>query len=609
MSLTTNTVADTRRTTTASAAAGRRFEIILIRPSHYDDDGYVIQWLRSLVPSNSLAVLNGLAVDAAERRVLGSDVDIQVTSIDEANTRIRPAALIKRIRSAGAGGFLGLVGVQSNQFPRALDIARPFREAGIPVVVGGFHVSGSLAMHPGVDASLQRALAMGITLYAGESEGRIDEIIVSAANGTLKPIYDYLADLPGLDGGPVPHLPIGTAKRTVGATLSFDAGRGCPFQCSFCTIINVQGRKSRRRTCDDIDKLIRRGLAEGIDRYFITDDNFARNKDWEPILDRLIKIRNEPGNRDITYWIQVDTQSHRIPRFLSKAGQAHIINAFIGLENINPDNLRAANKRHNKISEYREMLLACKRNGLMTWAGYIIGFPGDTRESVLRDIETIKRELPVDLLEFLLLTPLPGSIDHQRLVKAGVPMDDDLNKYDLNHVVTDHPRMSKAEWEETYRLAWRSYYTKEHAETVMWRAAAKGVHPNRLYVPLAYFHHAVAVEGVHPLEGGILRRKVRRDRRPGLPLENPILFHARHWLGLIVANAAFGVSFLRMMWAGRRIMRHPRLFDYMDEALTPVDESPDADRNAVEQFGAGPAEVTHADDYEAMAGASPISPV
>jgi radical SAM superfamily enzyme YgiQ (UPF0313 family) len=595
MSLMTNIAADTRQ----------RFEIFLIRPSHYDDDGYVIQWWRSLMPSNSLATMNGLVVDAAERHVLGPDVDIRVTSIDEANTRIKPAALIERIKSAGAGGFLGLVGVQSNQFPRALDIARPFRDAGIPVVIGGFHVSGSLAMVPEVDASLQRALAMGISLYAGETEGRIDEIIVAAANGTLEPIYNYLADLPGLDGGPIPHLPAGTAKRTLGGISSFDAGRGCPFQCSFCTIINVQGRKSRRRTCDDIEQLVRRGLAEGIDRYFITDDNFARNKDWEPILDRLIEIRKEPGNREITYWIQVDTQSHRLPGFLSKAGEAHVINAFIGLENINPDNLQAANKRQNKISDYRELLLACKRNGLMTWAGYIIGFPGDTKESVLRDIETLKRELPVDLLEFNFLTPLPGSVDHQRLVKAGVPMDEDLNKYDLDHAVTDHPRMSRAEWEETYRLAWTTYYTNEHTERIMRRGAAKGIHPNRLFAPLAFFQHAVSVEGVHPIECGLFRRKSRRDRRPGLPLENPILFYARHWRQLIVSNARFGFTVLRLLWTARRIMRHPRLFDYMDESLAPIHESPDARRKTVEQVATDPVEVMHTDDHEPMASVSP----
>ena len=121
---------------TVTGSPRRNFEILLIRPSHYDDDGYVIQWWRSLMPSNSLATMNGLATDAADRRVLGPDVDIHVTTIDEANTRIKPAALIERIKTAGAGGFLGLVGLQSNQYPRALDIARPFRDAGIPAVLG-----------------------------------------------------------------------------------------------------------------------------------------------------------------------------------------------------------------------------------------------------------------------------------------------------------------------------------------------------------------------------------------------------------------------------------------------------------------------------------------
>ena len=70
--------------------AQRRFQLILIKPSHYDDDGYVIQWFRSIMPSNSLAAIYGLAMDAADRRVLGLDVSIDVTPIDETNTRIKP---------------------------------------------------------------------------------------------------------------------------------------------------------------------------------------------------------------------------------------------------------------------------------------------------------------------------------------------------------------------------------------------------------------------------------------------------------------------------------------------------------------------------------------
>src|SRR5262245_37378279 len=111
----------------AAGTGGRRvFELILIKPSHYDDDGYVIQWLRSAIPSNTLAVLYGLARDCAERRILGPHVEIAITAIDETNTRVRPDAIIRRIRGAGAG-MVALVGVQSNQFPRAVDIARPLR--------------------------------------------------------------------------------------------------------------------------------------------------------------------------------------------------------------------------------------------------------------------------------------------------------------------------------------------------------------------------------------------------------------------------------------------------------------------------------------------------
>jgi len=96
----------------------RRFCLVLVKPSHYDDDGYVIQWYRSAIPSNSLAALYGLARDCAERRCLGEDTDIEVHAWDETNTRIRPKRIAKLIEGADAG-MVALVGVQSNQFPRA----------------------------------------------------------------------------------------------------------------------------------------------------------------------------------------------------------------------------------------------------------------------------------------------------------------------------------------------------------------------------------------------------------------------------------------------------------------------------------------------------------
>ena len=141
--------------------------------------------------------------------------------------------------------------------------------------------------------------------------------------------------------------------------------------------------------------------------------------------------------------IQVDTQSHRIPRFIDKAGRAGVTRAFLGMENINPDSLKGAGKGQNKITDYRAMLQAWHQAGVLTYAGYILGFPDDTPSSIRRDIAIIQNELPVDILEFFILTPLPGSKDHQRLVEAGTPLDPDMNNYDTQHVTMDHPRMTQ----------------------------------------------------------------------------------------------------------------------------------------------------------------------
>ena len=391
-----------------------RFSLYLVKPSHYDDDGYVIQWLRSAIPSNSLAVMYGLAEDCRDRGALGEDVAFEIHALDETNTRVRPERIAAEIAEDGGRGLVCLVGVQSNQFPRALDIARRLRAAGAQVAIGGFHVSGCLAMLPDMPADLREAQALGISLFAGEAEGRLDVVLRDAFEDKLKPLYNFMHDLPAVEGAPIPILSPSLVKRTAGLVTSFDAGRGCPFQCSFCTIINVQGRKSRYRSADDVERIVRANLANGVTHFFITDDNLARNKNWEPIFDRLIAMRTR-DRLSFHFVIQVDTLVHRVPRFIEKAAAAGVRRVFLGLESINPESLASAKKKQNRIAEYRAMLLEWKMAGCFTYAGYILGFPTDTPDTIVRDIKIIQRELPLDLLEFFCLTPLPGSEDHQRL--------------------------------------------------------------------------------------------------------------------------------------------------------------------------------------------------
>lgn len=554
-----------------NAKATERFHLVLIKPSHYDDDGYVIQWLRSAIPSNTLACLNGLALECNQRRVLGDNVDIVVSASDEMNTRIRVNRIIRQLR--GKRALVGLVGVQSNQFPRAMDIARPFRQAGIPVCIGGFHVSGCLAMLPEIPPELTEAMDLGISLFAGEAEGRLEELLSDAWQGKLKPLYNYMSELPALEGTPIPLLPAARIRRTGGSMTSFDAGRGCPFQCSFCTIINVQGRKSRHRSADDVERIVRSNLAQGINRFFITDDNFARNREWERIFDRLIAMR-EDEHLNIKFVIQVDTMCHRLPRFIEKARRAGVARVFIGLETIRTDSLVGARKKQNKIGEYRRMLQEWKRAGVTVFAGYIVGFGNDTRESVLRDIEIIQRELPIDLLEPHCLTPLPGSEDHLKLYKAGAPLDPDLNKYDIEHVTTEHPLMSAAEWEQLYQDSWAFYYSPAHMKTVLRRAAATpGMSAGNMLFLLLWFYACIILEKVDPLQGGYFRRKYRRDRRPTLPRENPFVFYPRFVAELIAKHIRLASMTWELYRLRRELKRDPDARNYTDAALTPDSET------------------------------------
>jgi len=560
----------------------KKFFVEIVKPSHYDDDGYVIQWVRAFVPSNSLACLYALARDVSDRRALGDDVQIVLNAYDEVHTVIPTRNIIRRIRAHGGRGVVLLAGVQSNQFPRASDLAREFRAAGIPVAIGGFHVSGCLAMLSELPEEIRLLQAMGVTLFAGEAEGRMEGLLRDAYRGTMQPVYNYLGDLPELQGQVTPFLPREVARRYM-FFAPFDCGRGCPFGCSFCTIINVQGHRSRCRSADDVERIVRAALAQGMRRFFITDDNLARNKNWEAIFDRLIEIREREGVR-LKLAMQVDAMSYKIPGFIDKATLAGCNRVFIGLESINPENLAAANKPQNRVSDYRTMLQAWRSRRAVVYAGYIIGMPGDTPDSIQRDIRTIQEELPVDILHFSILTPLPGSADHKRLYESGAWLDPDLNKYDLEHVTSRHGKMTARQWQDMYDQAWRLYYSWEHVETLLRRARAGGAGTRHVAHAILSYYASYQFEHMHPMQCGLGRRKVRATRRPGLPQENLLAFHFRRAWDLFSTYVGLGRYYLKLDRIRKGIEQDRHGAEYTDLALTPAapPEQASVSRSAVD---------------------------
>lgn len=550
-----------------------RFPIVLIKPSHYDDDGYVIQWYRSAMPSNSLAAITSLVEDCRQRKVLGEQVAIEIRSMDEDDTRIRTQRLARELKDGR--GLVILVGVQSNQFPRAMDIALPLRVAGVHVCMGGLHVSGNLATSGGVTPELQEAMNLGISLFAGEAGGgRLDQVLRDAWSGQLKSLYNYLNDAPSQEAAPA--LAAKTIRGKIGRHSSFDAERGSRTQCSFYTIIHAEGQKSQQRTVDEVEQIIRENLQQDAGRFFITDDNFSRNPDWEEILDRLIAMR-EQEQLNIQVMLQVDAMCHRLPGFIEKAGRAGVRRVFIELDSIRPESIPAAEKKQNKIADYRKMLLAWKRAGAIVFAGYTIGLPGEKPASVLQDIRMMQKELAIDLLEPHCLTALPGSEDHQKLHEAGTFLDPDLNKYDLDHVTTQHSTMTVQEWTQLYHDTWKEFYTPEHMETVLRRAAATGIPLDNMMALLLWFHFCIVYEKIDPLQGGYLRRKHRADRRPTLPKENWLRFWTGYGSDLAYKHWKMARLYLHFRMFVKRLKRDGDAKKYKDLALTPEPES-DTDR-------------------------------
>ncbi|MHB9029256.1 MAG: B12-binding domain-containing radical SAM protein, partial [Candidatus Latescibacterota bacterium] len=319
--------------------------VSLIQPSRYDDDGYVIRYFKGVLPSNTLACLRSLTLEFADRWEKDKNVSLTVEAYDEVVERIPIGSLARRNRG-NTRVVAALVGVQSNQFARASDLAKQLTASGIKTLIGGFHVSGVIAMLGEPTPEIRELMDLGVTVVHGEAEGRWESILEDVLSGTEKPLY-IMESYPDISDSPIPQPASRYMKKFALPFMgTVDCSRGCPFNCSFCTVVNVQGHKMRHRSGDKILATIRENYQNGISEYFFTDDNFSRNPEWEKILDGIIHMR-EAEDMGVTMMMQVDTRSHKIKNFTEKAARAGCTQVFIGMESINPRNLEAANKKQN----------------------------------------------------------------------------------------------------------------------------------------------------------------------------------------------------------------------------------------------------------------------
>ena len=555
----------------------RTLRVYFIKPSKYDDAGWVQWFWKGVLPNNTLTVLAALN-DTYNELHREQGIYLETVLWDEqVDGPILPdtiRAIQEKALEDGVEVIIGLAGVQTNQYPRGRDLALRFRRAGFPVLVGGFHVSG----YPETRTFLEDC---GITTVVGEAETIWCELLDDYIAGRLRRTYSVTDGIRAKTGSGEITVPVITdaqlpaisdpyLHRFASSTMTtVDTSRGCPFTCSYCSVKNVMGRTMRARDPEAVVRWIRdAGDRHGIRSLFIVDDDFFRSPTWEPILEGMAAYRRE--GHDLSFMMQVDaeaaafgdlapgeapsSQRRKCERFLELAAAAGCYSAFVGFETFNPQNLLAATKVQNLDKEQRrrkddtagQALLAVKEkyrrvvrnwhaHGVAVHCGYMIGFPFDDPECGRQSAEWLL-DVGVDLASFFVVTPLPGTEDHDRAVRDGTILDWDFNNYDSQHMVSHHPRMTTAEVVRAYREAYltfysarntlRSLFTVHRVPGLSW-AARSAMWRQHLY----YFYSYRA--GRHPMLGGIWQRRMPGARREVLTDEE-----ARgHYLGGGVVSA------------------------------------------------------------------------
>jgi radical SAM superfamily enzyme YgiQ (UPF0313 family) len=547
----------------------RTVRVYFIKPSRYDDEGYVHFFRYGVQPNNTLTVLKALNEGFNRRYSAERNVYLETVIWDEICDGIVSPESVRAIKEKAAEDgvelLVGLAGVQSNQYPRGRDLGLQFVAQGVKTMMGGFHVSG----YPESRAFLN---GCGITTVVGEAENLWGEIIEDFLRGELKLAYAVTEGIrakTGQDDIIVPvitdaHLPVVDDRYLTRffnpAMTTIDTSRGCPFTCSYCSVKNVMGRTMRSREPDAVVSWVRDACRNhGITSLFLVDDDFFRSPRWEEILTGLVEVKKEYPQLAFMMQVDVDASSYanlaegetetakhrRSRRFVELAAKAGCYQAFVGIESLNPENLNSATKYQNTddrkqilkhdesqarvLNKYRRVVENWHRAGISVHAGYMLGFPFDGPDCGRIAARTL-RKLGFDIVSFFIMTPLPGTEDQVRFAKEGSIIDWDFNNLDSQHVTLAHEKLDRHLWMQAYRDAFTRFYSfGKLLHTVMTVAGGRGLaaEARRSTVRQFIYYFFSYRQGRHPMVGGVWQIRRRDARRSVITDEEA----RRHYLG------------------------------------------------------------------------------
>jgi len=373
------------------------------------------------------------------------------------------------------------IGAMTRMIARAYKVAEAVREIGVPVVMGGPHVTEVPDEPLGRDGGKRYADAIAV----GEADNTWPQIVEDAANGCLKELYEPVVDgvevKPSLENYPdigwteldldqfnmVPKLLRSRLSKVDSGWGSFrvipiESGRGCPYGCEFCTVTGFFGDSLRFRTNESVvNEMLRLKARAREDRgqvaIFFVDDNFAINKKRTKSLLRDIIA----ADAQLPWVAQISAnllQDLELVDLIEKAGGKWI---FIGMESIDDANLKDVNKSFNKPETYQAVLESLAERNIYAITSFIFGMDNDTVGVAERTLDKIK-SWPPGLPVFGQLTPFPATPLYDRLLAAG-RLDRPKHWMEFAPFVMCHTplKMSIAEAREEVGIAWTESYSPE----------------------------------------------------------------------------------------------------------------------------------------------------
>jgi len=468
----------------------QRLRVVLIKPSKYAPGGQVERFRRGFMPNSTLPHIASMTPGQAAGR------PIELHAIDEyVETDLDYLRLLER-PSEGTT-LLAVVGVQSHQFHRALDLAAYARAHGVAhVVIGGPHPMTC-------DTSMVQG--RGVSFALAEAELLWRRILADAAAGELQPIYgDAERWAESLDPPPLIPPSERSLRRYAVQMLGVYPARGCPYRCNFCSVIKIAGGRIRSQPVETTMATLRAAKAAGILLVMFTTDNFNKYAEADTLLQAMIDER-----LDLPFFVQCDAQVVRQPEFVELLGRAGCYQMFVGVESFDRQTLLAARKNHNHPERYREIVRLCREHGIGSHFSNILGFPTDTETTVLEQLRTL-RALRPDLASFYVLTPCPGTEQYDDFLADGQITETNLDRFDGTCATWRHPHLQNAELVDLLFRCYREFYSLPDAvaKSARW-FWQKRRSPNILLkiATAAYslLSRVAAAQRLHPMAGGMHR--------------------------------------------------------------------------------------------------------